>query len=148
MKLFSAIVGGVAGALALTLIHETTRRITDKAPRMDLLGIEALENTLEKADVAKPDHQTMFNITMAGDIISNAAYYSLIGIGAKKWVLARGGILGLAAGLGAVYLPKHLGLHQEPSNRTCETKIMTTALYLSGGLIAAAAMNVLENFSD
>lgn len=44
MKLSSAIGGGIAGALVLTAIHETVRRLNDSAPRMDLLGMEAMAN--------------------------------------------------------------------------------------------------------
>jgi hypothetical protein len=50
MKLSSAIGGGIAGAITLTLIHETVRRPITDAPRMDLLGMEAIAKTLDSVD--------------------------------------------------------------------------------------------------
>ena len=138
MKILSTLAGGVAGAVVLTLLHETTRRLVDDAPRMDLLGMEALEKGLKKMDAPVPDQQKLFNLTMAGDLLSNSLYYSMVGLTPAKYRLAAGGMLGLAAGLGAVCLPKHMGLNPEHSNRTQQTKIMTTVLYLTGGLVAGA----------
>ncbi|MEJ7677528.1 MAG: hypothetical protein WKG06_06575 [Segetibacter sp.] len=108
MKLSSAIGGGIAGAVALTLIHETIRRLNQDAPRMDLLGMEAIAKTLDSADAKVPEEDRLFKITMAGDIFSNSIYYSLAGIGNEHQAILRGTLLGLAAGIGAVYLPKPL----------------------------------------
>src|SRR4051794_40630619 len=129
MRLTSAIGGGIAGALVLTAIHETVRRLVDTAPRMDRLGMEALKHTLEEAGAKIPDEETLFKLTMAGDIISNSVYYSLVGIGKKQQAVLRGTLAGLAAGIGAVYLPGPLGLSEGPSNRTHQTQLMTVALY-------------------
>ena len=145
MKLSSAIAGGVTGAIALTLIHETLRRINPKAPRMDLLGMQALAKSLIRLKTSVPDRDKLFNITMAGDLVSNSAYYSLAGIGGKRNIIIRGFFLGLAAGFGAVYLPKPLGLNDAPAARTLQTKLLTVALYSSGGLIAAATSKLLED---
>ena len=145
MKLLSAIGGGFVGAAALTLLHETLRRVNADAPRMDLLGMEAISKSLEAAHVPVPNEDNLFNITMVGDIISNSLYYSVASIGDEKKVLLRGILLGLAAGFGAVYLPKPLGLNESPSNRTAETKLMTVGLYAFGGLAAAAASKLIEN---
>ncbi len=46
--------------------------------------------------------------------------------------------LGLAAGAGALVLPKPLGLGEAPKSRRPATRIMTVAWYLIGGLAAAA----------
>jgi hypothetical protein len=144
MTFGSAILGGVAGAAALTLIHETVRRVDEDAPRMDLLGMDALSKSLEAVDADVPKKATLFKITMAGDIISNSLYYSLAGIGDEKTAPLKGAALGLAAGLGAVYLPKPLGLKEEPSNRTLETKLMTVGYYLAGGIVAGITAMFLE----
>ncbi|HLL42180.1 MAG TPA: hypothetical protein VK369_03535, partial [Segetibacter sp.] len=72
MKLSSAIGGGIAGAITLTLIHETVRKSITNAPRMDLLGMEAIGKTLDSVDAEVPEEDELFNITMAGDIISNS----------------------------------------------------------------------------
>ncbi|MDB5245900.1 MAG: hypothetical protein JWQ40_294 [Segetibacter sp.] len=145
MKFSSAIGGGVAGAAVLTLLHETTRRILEDAPRMDLLGMEAIEKSLEKVNVDVPNNDNLFKITMAGDMISNSLYYSLAGIGNEKRAIIQGTILGFAAGIGAVYLPKPLGLNPAPSNRTPGTKLMTLGLYLVGGLVAGATGKLLQD---
>lgn len=147
MKLSSAIGGGIAGAVTLTVIHEIVRRLYADAPRMDLLGMEGLTKTLKSADAKVPEEDTLFLITMAGDIFSNSLYYSLAGVGNKKQAILRGALLGIAAGIGAVYLPKRLGLNEAPSNRTSQTKLMTVALYSTGGLVAGVAGKLLENKS-
>ncbi len=133
-----ALASGLAGAVVLTLLHETARHLrpTD-APRMDVLGMRALRKLLGKAEAPQPDQQTLFNLTMASDLLSNGLYFSLVGQGKKAWW--RGAALGLAAGVGGVTLPGPLGLGEAPSNRTPETKLMTVAWYTVGGLAAAAA---------
>ncbi|TGE20385.1 hypothetical protein E5K00_20510 [Hymenobacter aquaticus] len=132
-----ALGSGLAGALVLTAIHETARRLTPDAPRMDVLGMRGLRKLLGKAHASQPDVPTLFTLTMAGDILSNGLYYSLVGRGRKAW--RRGALLGLAAGVGGVVLPGPMGLGEAPSNRTRQTQLMTVAWYLLGGLAAAGA---------
>lgn len=133
-----ALASGLAGAVVLTLLHETVRHIRPAdAPRMDVLGMRALRKLLGKAEAPQPDNHTLFNLTMAGDILSNGLYFSLVGRGKKAW--QRGAVLGLAAGVGGVLLPGPLGLGEAPSNRTPQTKLMTVAWYTVGGLVAAGA---------
>src|SRR3990170_3333107 len=121
MKLLSAIGGGIAGACALTMIHQILKSIDPDAPRMDLLGMEAISIGLKKADYDIPSRENLYRTTMAGDLISNSLYYTLVGAGRKKKALYRGAALGLAAGIGGVLLPKPLGLHSEFSSRTPKT---------------------------
>lgn len=135
-KLQTAMLAGLAGACTVTLIHETMRRLDPDAPRMDVLGMRAIAKMMRAADLTPPPEDKLFGLTLAGDIVSNAAYYSLIGGGKNAWV--RGGLLGLAAGVGGVVLPGPLGLGTAPSNRTTKTQIMTVAWYLLGGLATAA----------
>lgn len=145
MKLSSAIGGGIAGAVILTLTHETLRRLNADAPRMDLLGMEAIAKSLDKVDADIPEEDKLFKITMAGDILSNSIYYSLAGFGNEQQAIIRGVFLGLAVGIGAVYLPKPLGLNTAPGSRTLQTRLMTVALYSIGGLIAGITGKFLEN---
>ena len=56
----------------------------------------------------------------------------------------RGALLGLGAGLGAVVLPKTLGLNDDATTRTMKTKILTVSWYVIGGLTAALAINLLN----
>lgn len=141
---YAPLLGGLAGALALTLLHETVRRQSGEAPRMDKLGMEALAKGLKKTGNKVPSKKSLFLWTMAGDILSNAVFYSLAGLGGKKSTLAKGTILGLAGGLGGVLLPRPMGLDPRPSNRTGQTKLMTVGWYLFGGLVSSWVMKALN----
>src|ERR1700694_48088 len=116
MKTLAALGGGLAGACAVSLIHETVRRIVPEAPRMDLLGMNAISKGLRAAGYERPGREQLFTWALAGDIISNAFYYSLAGIGQEKNVWLKSAALGFAAGAGAVLLPGPLGLNEKHSN--------------------------------
>ena len=148
MKVLPAIEGGLTGAVALTLVHETVRRIYPDAPRMDLIGMTALAKILSKAGETPPAERKLYWYTMAGDVASNALFYSIAGLGKKKGVLQRGIALGLAAGIGAVVLPKHMNLPDRHSNRTPATVALTIGIYLLGGVVAAGVMKLLEEKSN
>lgn len=128
-------VSGLGGAVVLTLVHQTAKELTPDAPRMDVLGMRGLRKLLAAADAPQPDAKTAYNATMAGDLLANGLYYSLVGTGPDAWW--RGAALGVAAGVGGVVLPGPLGLGDGPSNRTPQTKLMTVAWYTLGGLVAA-----------
>jgi hypothetical protein len=143
MKLLPSLTAGLAGAVALTLLHETARRLRpEDAPRMDVLGMRGLRKLLHLADAPQPDEDTLFNMTMAGDVLSNGLYYSLVGSG--KHTVRRGLLLGLAAGAGGVLLPGPMGLGKAPTNRTSQTQLMTLAWYTAGGLVTGAAARALR----
>ena len=96
-----ALASGLAGAVALTLLHEAARRLRPSdASRMDVLGMRALGKLLGKTDAPQPDNRTLFNLTMAGDLLFNGLYFSFVGRGPSAW--GRGAVLGLAAGVGSV----------------------------------------------
>ncbi len=144
MKTLSALGGGLAGAVAVSLIHESVRQVVPKAPRMDLLGINAISKGLDKAGLSKPTHDSLYVWAMVGDIISNSLYYSLAGVGKEKNLWVRSSLLGLAAGVGAVLLPGPMGLEERHSNRTLTTKLMTVGLYVTGALVTAAVIKLLD----
>lgn len=144
MKALSAIGGGLAGAVAVTLIHESVRRLVPEAPRMDLLGMEAISKGIDAAGGDQPGRQALFNWAMAGDIVTNAMYYSIAGIGKDKNIWLKSSMLGLAAGLGAVSLPAPLGLDPKHSNRSLQTQLMTVGLYVAGSLVTAAVLKLLS----
>jgi hypothetical protein len=145
MKTGAALSSGLAGASALTLLHEVVRRVNPDAPRMDLLGMQAIAKLIKGAGETPPKADTLHTWALAGDLVSNALYYSLTGLGKSKQPLLRGSLLGLGAGLGAVLLPKSLGLDEEASNRTPATQAMTVAWYVVGGLAAAAVFRWLKS---
>lgn len=138
MRITRALGGGVAGAVTVTLINEIARRTIPHAPRLDALGMRALAATLRGAGGAVPDHDTLFYETLAGDLLSNSLYYSLVGFGGARGAWLRGALLGLAAGVGAALLPPKVGLGHQPGERAPDTQLMTVAWYTLGGLAAAA----------
>ncbi|RIJ37856.1 hypothetical protein [Pontibacter oryzae] len=142
-----AMVGGLAGACALTLLHETARRLMPDAPRMDVLGMRSITKIMKKAGEEPPQNkEELHNWALAGDMLSNSLFYSLAGTGKDAWW--RGAILGAAAGAGAVFLPGPLGLGEEPSNKTHKTQAMTIGYYLLGGMVAAAVGHALSSDED
>jgi hypothetical protein len=143
MKPLRALGSGFAGACALTLVHQAARRITDKAPRADILGMRALAKIIRKVDTQSPPDDQLYPLAMAGDLLSNSLYYSLVGAAGGLGALARGTALGLGAGLGALALPGPMGLGSRPTNRTVPTQVMTVAWYLVGGLVAAGTSALL-----
>ena len=138
------ITGGLAGAVALNILHETYKRLDKNAPRIDLVGEEAISKIIEGVGGEPPKGNALFTATLIGDILSNSLYYSLIGVGKKKNLVWRGAGYGLAAGVGALVLTKPLGLSDAPITKTNQTKVLTVAWYLVGGLIAALAIRKLR----
>ncbi len=134
-----SMMAGVAGAGALTLAHQVARAVTPDAPRMDVLGMRALRGAYRQLGVGPGSDRTLARQALAGDMVANSAYYALVGVGSRESVWARGLALGLLAGLGAVMLPKPLGLGDPPNAHLPSTQLMTIAWYVLGGLTAAAA---------
>jgi hypothetical protein len=62
--------------------------------------------------------------------------------------MLRGAGYGLFAGLGAVGLTQKLGLSDKPVTKTTETKVMTVAWYLLGGLVAAFVIQKVGEMED
>ncbi|HKI03723.1 MAG TPA: hypothetical protein VKK31_17215 [Thermoanaerobaculia bacterium] len=143
MKALRALGSGLAGACALTLVHQAARRITDKAPRADILGLRALAKTIRATGRQSPPDDQLYPWTLAGDLVSNSLYYSLVGTNGGTATWLRGTALGLGAGLGALALPGPMGLGSRPTNRTVATQVMTVAWYLLGGLAAAGMATAL-----
>ena len=144
---FEALTGGAAGALALTLVHEAARKSIPDAPRMDVLGERALARGLRAVGADPPPEPHLHTAALAGDLASNTVYYSLVGVGGPDGAVARGALLGLAAGAGAVLLPGPLGLGTGPSRRTPQTAAMTVTWYTLGGLVAGAVYCLLRERS-
>jgi hypothetical protein len=144
MNATTALAGGLAGAATITLLHESIKRVVPAAPRMDRLGMQAISKSLKKAGKKVPREDALFTITMAGDLLSNALYYSAAGIGSEKNIWIRSTVFGLAAGLGAVLLPEPLGLNKKYSNKTVATQLMTVGLYVTGALVTTAVIKLLN----
>jgi hypothetical protein len=148
MKPTIALAGGLLGAGAITLIHESVKNIVPKAPRMDLVGMEALSRIMLRGGKIPPAPKKLYTAALVGDLMSNAIYYSVAGIGAPKDVWTRGAALGIAAGLGALLVPQRMGFFSAPSHRSKASQSMTLGLYVIGGIVAAAAMSWLHKKSE
>ncbi|HWJ28004.1 MAG TPA: hypothetical protein VNS32_15770 [Flavisolibacter sp.] len=145
MKVSSGLVGGLAGTVTVASLHEAMKRVTPNAPRMDILDMALIQKGLKSMHKEIPGKDELQRWAVGGELFCDSAYYSLAGVGGKKGVWFRGAILGLAAGISAVFLPKQLGLPEDPSNKTLGTQLMTVGLYLVGGLVAAAVTQLVEN---
>jgi hypothetical protein len=141
----SSAVGGLAGACALTILNETVKKIDKDAPRLDLLGMNAVAKMVKGAGLKNyllsPDKS--MPVSLAGDLISNTLYFGMADAGDKNKTLIKGALLGLGAGVGAIALAKPLGLDEQLSNTPVKTKALTIAWYVAGGLVAAAVINLL-----
>lgn len=133
------LLGGLAGALSLTAVHESVRQFVPAAPRVDLTGIRALRQLLNKTDLPIPGLTAQRQMALGGDLIANATYYSMAGTSYTKGLM-----LGLAAGLGGVYLPGKMGLGEAPTNRSSTTRLLTIGYYTLGGLISVAVTKALS----
>lgn len=136
-----ALLAGGLGSVTTNVIHEIVRRTIPAAPRVDLLGMQALAKATDATFDAAPRGRALYVATLAGDLVSNAAYFALVTRGprAKPPRLAFGVLLGSMAGIGAVALPKTLGLTPDTTSRTPLTVALTIAIYTAGGLVAALA---------
>lgn len=128
---------GLAGAVTVTLLNETVRRALPHAPRIEVIGERALAGSLDALGVDPPHGAALYRWTLLGDLVSNTVYFGLVGLGARQGAWERGGALGLAAGVGAVVLPRPLGLGRQPGARFPVTPLLTVGWYLAGGLVSA-----------
>lgn len=145
MKKLFAITGGLAGACTVTLLHQMLKYTVPRiAPRMDLMGMEAMRKTRAYIGYAIPPEPELYKQTMIGDIVANSLYYSLA---SGDCTNLKGALLGAAAGAGAVKLPEHLGLNPANSNRTQTTKYLAFGIYLVGGIVAASTIRWLTKIA-
>lgn len=135
---------GLGGAIALNLLHESLKKKGSDMPRVDLLGEEALQKTLSHFDAEIEDGKTLYGATLAGDLLSNTMYYSMIGNGDRDYLFTRAIAYGLAAGVGAVTLPKPMGLNEQTVAQTDKTKALTVGYYLAGALVTAGLLRLLQ----
>jgi len=144
MSKITNLIAGLAGAAALNILHETLKKQSSNVPRVDLLGEDAIQRTLNYFGGHIDDKETLYNATLAGDLVGNTLYYSLIGAGSAKYLWPKAIFVGLSAGIGAVKLPKPMGLDDTPVTKTDEVKILTVGYYLFGALVTAAVVNLIN----
>lgn len=136
------LIAGLGGAILLNILHESLKN-QDNMPRIDLVGEEALEKTLAMFGTSIESPRNLYFATLAGDIVSNGLYYSAICTD-KKTLWQRAFALGTAAGIGAVVLPKKLGLDDKPVTKNTQVKSLTVAYYIFGALATAAIYKAIS----
>lgn len=81
-------------------------------------------------------------------MLSNALYFSAIGLGGPKHIWTKAVTLGLTAGGGAIALPGMMGLNPEPVNKSNTTKSLTAGYYLFGALVTAGILKMMAAKSE
>ncbi len=142
-NLLAAVASGLVGAITLNAIHETARHLSNKAPRVDRLGEQALAKTMKNLGSEPPPFDDLYVPTLAGDLASNSLYYALAGALGKQNAIVSGAVLGVGAGVGAVYLPDKMGLRKSYTAATNERAAMTIVWYFAGGLAAGLTYKLL-----
>lgn len=135
---------GAVGAGVLTTIHQAAQRVRDDAPRMDLVGMRVMARGMAESGAEVPDDDHLYNLTLAGDLVSNAVYYSAIPATTRKATWRRAIGLGLIAGVGALMLPRYFGAGDPPHSDSVANQLMTVAWYLAGALATAAAADLMR----
>ena len=137
-------VSGALGAVAVTVLNESGRRWLKDAPRLDVVGERGIRKLWHWGGRSAPRQPTLFRSALTMDLVSNGAYYALVGWGSPRRPLLRGLALGAVAGLGAVWFTPAVGLGRRPVRRSARTALMTFAWYLAGGLVAGAVQRSLR----
>lgn len=136
MGKISNLLAGLAGAVALNVLHESLKN-KRTTPRIDFLGEQALQKTVRYFGGNITDTDQLYTATLAGDIVSNTIYYSLIASGKSNFIWTKAIAMGLMAGIGAVKLPEPMGLNPKPVAKTDQIKVMTVGYYVFGALVTA-----------
>jgi hypothetical protein len=144
-QLTRSLTSGVAGALALTAVHEVGRRRLANAPRMDEVAMRGLRRLLPNRH---RDPVRLHQLALAGDLVSNSVYYSAIAAPTRKATWMRAAVLGTAAGICALLLPERLGLGAPQHSEQRANQLMTVGWYLTGALAAAWVASFTSSSRD
>lgn len=136
-NLGTALLAGFGGAIALNVLHETIRTNCTNVPAVNEVGEEALDKVLSHNDINLNEKQ-LYGATLAADVVSNGLYYAALATN-KAGILS--GVLG---GLGAVELPKYLGLDDAPVASTKRKRVMTIAYYTIGAAVTGLIYSKLK----
>jgi hypothetical protein len=147
MSKIKNLIAGFAGAVALNILHETLKHRSRNVPRIDLLGENALQKALGFFGEGISDKNTLYKATLAGDIVSNTIYYSMIGAGEARYLWPKALFLGFSAGIGAVRLPEPMGLNPRPVTKSDQVKALTVGYYVFGAIVTALVLKKLNKKS-
>lgn len=135
--MYKKMIAGFAGAIALNILHETIRKNFKNVPHINEVGEEALLKISDYASINIEGETNLYATTLVGDIVSNGLYYATT---ATEKDLASG----LMAGIGAVALPKKLGLNDEPVAENFQKKAMTIGYYVFGAIVTKFVYNKIK----
>lgn len=144
MNMLKSLVAGFAGAAALNILHETLKKLDPEAPRIDLVGEEAVKKSAEAMDLNAPTGNSLYGITLAGDVLTNATYFAAIGMGSKKFMPLRAIGAGISAGMAALKAPKPLGLNEAHVANSEKRQVMTVAYYVFGAMVTAGVLGMMS----
>ncbi len=147
MSLPNALMSGSAGAATVTLVHQAAKKRFRSAPRVDIVGMRGLKKLWHALGFRAPRRKKLYRQALAGEVLSNGAYYALTSVGSPRRPLTRGALLGAAAGLGAVFLPPRWGLGRRPVRRTGLTALQTFTWYLLGGVAAGGTQRLMQRMT-
>ncbi len=71
----ASLLSGAISAIGLNIIHETLRKTMPHPARVDIVGMRSVAKLARAAGTEPPEH--LRSTALAGDIVSNALYYSL-----------------------------------------------------------------------
>ena len=131
-------VAGLGGAIALNILHKIVKDNFRDVPNFDQVEEQAIDKSLGKVNLQVKDHDKLYNATVAGDIVTNALYYTFTPFKMNS-------VIGALGGLGAMVLPKKLGLDNRPIAGTDRKKMITVGYYIFGALVAGGIYRALTS---
>jgi hypothetical protein len=144
----ASLVAGLAGAVAVNVLHESIRKAKGgnpspaDAPRLDRLGQDALAGGMRSIGLRPPAAgPKRYWTALAGDIATNAVLYALTT--SRRNPLTGGGASGLLAGTMGLLLPRLVGLNHH-AGTTKKARAMTFTDYAVGGLVSGAVLKALS----
>lgn len=134
--MWKRLVAGFGGAIALNILHSIVKNNFNDTPDFKVVGEEAIDKSLEKANLRISDQEKLYNATVAGDIVGNTLYYTFTPFKLNT-------LVGALGGLGAMALPKQIGVDNKPIAGNDRKKMITMGYYVFGALVAGGIYNLL-----
>ena len=134
--MWKRLIAGFGGAIALSMLHEYVKKNMNEVPEFDEVGEEAIDKSLEKVNLQVKDPDKLYNTTVVGDVLTNGLYYAFTPFKFNT-------MIGALGGLGAIVIPKKLGLDNTPVAGTDKKKMMTIGYYIFGAMVAGTIYKTL-----
>lgn len=147
MQVIESLTAGAIGASALTAVHETARHTISNSPRVQLIGMRAIEQWFLSPLGVSLTRNQLYGLSIAGDLISNGLGYAAITAlygNDKKQLYIACAAYGAAVGIATWMTPPYVGLGQQPTANKTKTSSLTVLWYVLGGLAAATAYTLMN----